>query len=287
MRVIVWGLPLHSHTHSYVHNAFFRASKYMGLETLWLHNDLKSNEILRSDDVVISCGIEDNNLHLKHGVRYVLHNSDREDLRSEKYLNLQVYTHDVLERKVESYGNLTFWQNDNRTLYQPWATDLLPNEIEKLEPAVSADSKDVFWIGSIMDGVHGNQEEISQYASVCQLNKINFKLGRGASVEQNVDAIRQSRHSVAIQGKWQVDKGYIPCRIFKNISYGCWTFTNSKNVSDLLGINYHANLDEMFEQAEKHNVNPDMNRIREKMSLISKQHTYVNRLKTILDHIRE
>ena len=35
-QVVIWGYPLHSHTHSYIHNGFFRAFKHLGYKTLWL-----------------------------------------------------------------------------------------------------------------------------------------------------------------------------------------------------------------------------------------------------------
>jgi hypothetical protein len=65
MKIIVWGLPLHSHTHSYIHHAFARASMAMGYETCWVENSEKSNEIVRHDDIVISCGVADSFLSYK------------------------------------------------------------------------------------------------------------------------------------------------------------------------------------------------------------------------------
>ena len=38
-KVIVWGYPLHSHTHSYVHDAYVKTFKYLGYETYWFHDD--------------------------------------------------------------------------------------------------------------------------------------------------------------------------------------------------------------------------------------------------------
>ena len=38
MKICIWGHPLHSHTHSYIHAAFFKAFKALGHETYWLKN---------------------------------------------------------------------------------------------------------------------------------------------------------------------------------------------------------------------------------------------------------
>ena len=287
MRLIVWGLPLHSHTHSYIHQAFSRAANYMNFETHWISNDLRSNDLLRKGDIVICCGVEDDKLLPKNGVNYVLHNSSRDDLRQESYINLQVYTHDVLKRETENWGDLTFWQKDNRTLYQPWATDLLPQEIEKIQPFYANRSlQDVIWVGSIMTGIHGNYDEILSYASFCEKNNINFKHVRGVSIEENISLLRKSRHSIAIQGKWQVENGYVPCRIFKNISYGCLTFTNSKVVSDLLNLPHFNNMEDMFFAAESHLLNPKKNELNDVIQTVKKNHTYINRLQNIIECIK-
>ena len=35
-KVIIWGLEPNSHTHSYIHESFFRAFQYLGYETYWV-----------------------------------------------------------------------------------------------------------------------------------------------------------------------------------------------------------------------------------------------------------
>ena len=34
-KIILWGHKLHSHTHSYIHNAYVVAFKYLGFDTFW------------------------------------------------------------------------------------------------------------------------------------------------------------------------------------------------------------------------------------------------------------
>ena len=38
-KVIIWGHPLHSHTHSYIHEAYYRAFKYLGYDVYWFHDN--------------------------------------------------------------------------------------------------------------------------------------------------------------------------------------------------------------------------------------------------------
>ena len=39
-KIIIWGHPLHSHTHSYIHNGFFIAFKELGYDTYWFHDNM-------------------------------------------------------------------------------------------------------------------------------------------------------------------------------------------------------------------------------------------------------
>ena len=36
-KVIIWGHELHNHTHSYIHNAFYRTFKYLGYNVYWFN----------------------------------------------------------------------------------------------------------------------------------------------------------------------------------------------------------------------------------------------------------
>jgi len=37
-KVIIWGFPLHTHTHSYVHYGWYKAFQHLGYETYWFHD---------------------------------------------------------------------------------------------------------------------------------------------------------------------------------------------------------------------------------------------------------
>ena len=40
MKVIIWGhYPLHSSTHGYIHDVYFKAFKYLGHDVQWVAND--------------------------------------------------------------------------------------------------------------------------------------------------------------------------------------------------------------------------------------------------------
>ena len=38
-KIVVWGFPLHSHTHSYIHACWIRTFEALGKEVHWFHDD--------------------------------------------------------------------------------------------------------------------------------------------------------------------------------------------------------------------------------------------------------
>jgi len=60
-----------------------------------------------------------------------------------------------------------------------------------------------------------------------------LKLLTQVTDEENVDAVRKSRIAPAFTGNWQVEKNYLPCRVFKNVSYGQVALTNVPKFREL------------------------------------------------------
>ena len=76
--------------------------------------------------------------------------------------------------------------------------------------------------------------------------------------------------------------GYIPCRIFKNISYGQVGATNSKAVFDLFeeGMVYCPDTYELFGAAQANMDNWDL--IEFQMNEVKEHHTFINRCQSLL-----
>ena len=39
MKIVIWGYPLNSRTHSYIHSSFYKAFKHLGHDVYWFHDD--------------------------------------------------------------------------------------------------------------------------------------------------------------------------------------------------------------------------------------------------------
>lgn len=298
MKIIIWGHPLGSHTHSYIHYGYEKAFKQILGEdnVIWLDNthdqNIKLSCVQDLDDIIFFTeGQVDSHIPLIKNAKYVLHNCNTEKYQNfdAQILNLQVYTHDVLKRKVQSiseFDKVHWWEESTKTLYQPWATDLLPNEFNFKDPFKYEGAKKptwVNWIGTIWDGQFGNINEISRVAYYLQKKGYDFKVYSRVSNEKNRELTLNSMFAPAIQGPWQVEKGYIPCRIFKNISYGQLGVTNNPTVKELIpNCLYSSNIEELCDMAYYAWQKGPQNIILEQMKQIQMHHTYINRANNIL-----
>ena len=90
-----------------------------------------------------------------------------------------------------------------------------------------------------------------------------------------------------LRGSWHIDCGYLPCRIFKNLSYGRITGTNSENVKIKLGdhVVFDSNLEILFEKLLESENTKSISDFQKTMSYIKDEHTFVNRINNILKFI--
>lgn len=251
-KIVIWGLRKKYHTHRHIHKAFYENAKKLGYQTLWMEDEKENQKDIHPGDLVISAEVggrmipekfkfEDYNLPIRDDIFYCLHNFKdifKKRLNPKNYINLQVYHDVVLEiTGIEKWNPATYFDKKTRTLYQPWGTDLLPEEFK--EPVFNRNSL-VFWIGSIWTDKlnRGNIDAIRRLKDVLKKNKLKFLNLRFIPDWLNIFLIRKSRLAPAIAGKFQVDVNYLPCRMFKNISYGQLGITNVRKFKDILGDSF-------------------------------------------------
>jgi hypothetical protein len=291
MKVIIWGHPLHSHTHSYIHQAFYKAFLSMGFETYWMPDKpVNSGEF--SDCLFLTEGQADKDIPLKADCKYILHNCDNSRYIPSKVI-LQVYTHDVRDRAkdnitYEKLSTCTYVERPNDggvVLYQPWATDLLAGEIDMSKAAYrSVGSRAINWVGTIGGGEFGNVTELDGFRRACSERGYVFNHYSHVDDSAHRSLIESSYLAPAIVGPWQKEKGYIPCRIFKNISYGQLGLTNSESVNEIMEgkVIYNSDTYQLFHDAEAKKESRLLDTI-DAMRLVASKHTYVNRIRTILN----
>ncbi len=293
-KVVLWGHKIHSHTHSYIHWGYERAFKQMGYKVYWFDNSDWQRKNLKNFDfsgaLFITEGQVDKNMPLIDDAFYILHNctSKRyEQLKQQKKaIIMQVYTHDCIGRVLEKMDDFILYNIGEQIIYMPWATDLLPDEIEAMKAKVtrSTKSKDIYFVGTVGGGEFGNLPAVNAFRGAAQRRGFNFKSKRNVSMDENIRLTQSSYMAPALQGKWQVKQGYIPCRIFKNISYGKIGITNSKTVNDLFAgkLVYDADSKVLFEKAHERLQTMDIQELFSLMDVVKNKHTYLNRIESLL-----
>ncbi len=293
--IIIWGHPLHSHTHSYIHNAFYRAFLHMGYNTCWFDDMSDVSGFDFTDSLFLTEGQVCAKMPIIKGCTYILHNCYDADMwatiheQQINHLKLQVYTDDVLNHAAADPANVKMLEpciyHDavGRMLYMPWATDLMPHEISL--DIRTEHTNAVWWVGSMGEGQFGNMNELNGFMAACKDNGIEFKHANNLSIEENRQKIAESYMSPAIVGTWQREKGYVPCRIFKNISYSQFGITNSARVQELFEnrLVYSDNEYDLFEKTmERRNQPNHQPELTELIEHVRDRHTYINRINTLL-----
>lgn len=289
-KAIVWGCRLHQHTNSYVYAAFHKAFQAMGFEAYLLYPNSDVSGMDFANTLFLTEGQHDANIPLRNDCKYILHNCCSPkygDIRPENKLALQVYTDDApFKWHAEKIGGGAYYLKDGRCLFQPWATDLLPAEIN-LDWANIPRTKEVHWVGTIGPGEFGNINEIETFKTRAASKGVGFHYHPpgSSSFEENKGLVQASYVAPAIHGTWQAKQGYIACRVFKNISYGQAGATNSKAAWELFdgAIAYSADTAELFDEAER--AASDRKSIRDMMRIVQEKHTYINRIERILSVI--
>ena len=294
IKFIVWGLELHIDTHSYIHYGYHRAALQLGWDSEWVTDTIENQQKYATTDgyLFLTVGHACTYIPINPNAFYILHNCVMDQFDSIPYkIVLQVYTKDIHTRNVVELRehSYEFWQEDGNVLYAPWATDLLPHEIdeniEKVTCGVIPGNKpDAIFLGTVWDGVFGNINELNRFKESMNSQGLHFIFTTSADQQESIRLIQEYRFAPTIVGTWQKEKGYIPCRIFKTISYGQMGITNSIESFRVVGNHavYHEDECQLAKDAVANRSSYSIDQQVDAMKYVRDHHTYINRLQTIL-----
>ena len=287
-KIIIWGLKDSSSTHSHIHNAFFRAFKYLKYDTYWIN---KKNEYKGEikDALILYSGLCDEEPPIKDSCFYLLHNVT---LKTKNFTVFQVYTTDCIGRDKETELKYHYYNND--IIYFYWGTNLLPNEIENNIKNIylinNDNNKNCHHVGTLSGDWKKPYDIFSNHLK--SKYNIDFKSRENIKDTEMIKFIQDAHIVPALQFKWQVDKEYIPCRIFKNISYGKMGITNNSAVNNIFDnkLIYDKDLEKLADKCMVFYNKPkklQIERIVELMKIVKKNHTYISKINLILDFLKK
>lgn len=309
-QIIIWGHYLHSHTHSYIHNAFYKSFRYLGYDTYWFDDNTDVSQFNFENSLFISEHQVDYNIPKRDDCLYFIHFIDKAryaDVPVSNIINLKCAFRDT-KRDIKSKicnnvvpvnnNNLEFYTtiDDILVYYMLWGTDLLPyeiqNNIDNIKNIQKKRTRTINFIGTLTEPFHilylfcnKNNIQFNKYGATFNINNKNNK-----SVEDNVNLIQESYIAPSFQNQLQVKDSYIPCRIFKNISYGRMSATNNHIVYSLFNnkIIYDSDINncilksinfESLDESERVNIISDL------MYFVKDNHTFVNRINIMKEFI--
>ena len=293
-KVIVWGHKLSGNTYVYIQSSFFKAFQSLGYET-YFFDDSDASKLLNfnfENSLFITEDQAQNNIPLIKSSKYILHHVNAEKyLKNDlSFINFSNYQKSCENGESPAHpGNsvikvddCAFWDEKSKTLYQPWATDLLPNEIDvnnfvRFDPT----KKKIHYIGGIYDH---NRENMERFGRAAREHNIKFVTGKNIGIKRSHKLVRNSYISVDIRGPWHIECGYLPCRVFKNISYGKFIGVNSENIHNILGdfVAYHPDASKLFDVTVDAYRNMKQKTMQDAMQYVKDKHTYVNRIHNLL-----
>jgi hypothetical protein len=320
-KVIIWGYPLHSHTHSFVHYGWVKGFKYLNYETFWFHDEEYPTDFDYNNCLFITEGYADKNIPIVHTSTYFVHYAidpmkyynKVKRLIDMRFLmdsvNNYAYNYTLNKDECLKISNCTYYEKlrnnqgitkyhlnptemDYECIYTCWATDLLPHEI-KYENMFHERENKIYWYATAN---HTDTEEIKRFYEECQKNNIEWiennsrkTLVSSEIVQENImksymspDIRSDSKNEISRYDFLHKTNGYIPCRLFKNISYGQLGITNSKHAYELLeeSVIYNSDESQLFYDALTEMKNYEL--IKKQMDIVRKKHTFINRINDVI-----
>jgi len=315
-KVIIWGHPLYSHTHSYVHSSYYKTAMSMGYETYWFHDNEYPKDFNYSDCIFITEGFADKNIPLNNtSVYFVMYCPSPKkylDAGVKRYIDVRCaaknhkdHIHDYsldktiaqkvgpccyftpkTNNKIHIKNNyVDYIIDDFDKFYLSWATNLLPSEFN-LNDVYHQRQNAIYFCGSLSEsGICENLSAWTQFINECKKHNIQFHHNdpwKNPLSDQKVkELVQQSILGIDIRGPEHVRTGTITCRIFKNISYGHLGLTNSQEIYNEMEGHciYNDNPSELFHIGmEKRN---DYDFIKKSMLYVKENHTYINRINSL------
>jgi len=300
-KIIIWGHKLHSHTHSYIHAGYNEAFKYLGYDCYWFDNnddvsnfDFSNSLFITEHQVYEKIPLRDDCLYFSHFISTNIF----DNLPNENIIELKCAYRDFSEDiEIIPIENHTFvgLGLKYKIFYTIWATDLLPEEVQKnidnLDNILRKREKNLYFIGSVYNIISKINDFCKKY-SICYKRlgaAFDVNSEYNCSKEMNQDLIQKSYLAPAFLVEEHIEKNYVNCRTFKNISYGRMVLTNSKFINDLFFDNkliYDEDIEKCFDLGIEFEDNANkLNVIKELMELVRDNHTYKNRVNSIIKFV--
>ena len=230
-RIVIWGLKGVYNSFTYIWNAYYNAFRRCngGEDTYWVADVAGNAAVIVPNTLIMVWEGACRNLPIRDDCFYITHGEVPEFKDIKHRLCLMSYqTMRYPQEGLIKLEEACYFYKPWNMLYQPWGTNLEPLEFQ--EPIFNNKSEVVNWVGSVWsdsaDPLGGNAKAIVSLVFALTKHKLKFIQKTGTSFEDNTKFVRESRIAPAVAGERHVLENYLPCRFFKNVSYGQLGFSN-------------------------------------------------------------
>jgi len=274
--VVVWGLK--SPTNScqrHVHRHIYETAIKIGCKSLWCDDTVKNNDLILNGSLIISSVESTKNLKYKNQNQYAAFHTGPSVPGFLNFIHLRVYGDSNIDPVVH-WNSTTMFNKEGHMLSLSFGTDLLP---EEFLPPIFCPSSIVNWVGSVWqdENGHGNLAQMVEFEKCLKNRNLEFKTYRQLSDKENSERVRESRIAPQISGQFQT-AAMMPCRIWKNISYGQLGATTSAKSVEIFGedIIYSPVIEEVIDRALSIGPKEYKEMTLRQQEIVAKEHTYLD-----------
>jgi hypothetical protein len=230
LKVVIWGLPLYSHTHSFIHASFYKAFQHLGHETYWFHsgNHPDPSVFDYSNCLFFSEGFADEGIPLNDTSTYFVHNSVDPskyvnkglrlvDIRfNVKEINDLNYSFVLDKTKLKNIDSVTLYDanaddtvladekkkgvSGYEAVYMMWATNLLPEEFNFEDRFLKRDNK-FYFVGTLGGSPALEMQKVVTTLQQLNIEFVNFNPWQTPlNFEQNMELMKKSVISLDVRG---------------------------------------------------------------------------------------
>ena len=314
-KVIIWGHPLYSHTHSFVHDAYYRAFKSMGYDVYWFHDEEYPEDFDFTNCLFIGEGFADKKIPINDSSCYMIMYcpSPKKYEGAGRYIDIRmtavnfkdhIQEYSVDKSALTKLGPACYYDpktsnkvrvkndyvdyeiDDYDKVYISWATNLLPDEFEEEDIYLERENC-IYFFGTISpSGICENYSNWKPFLEACSSSGIKFAHSdpwrSPKSMAEVIITTQKSLLGIDIRGPQHLKQELLTCRVFKNMSYGHLGLTNSKAVYEELDGNciYNEDTRQLFYDGMENRENYKL--IRDGMNYVKENHTFINRISSLL-----
>ncbi len=286
--VVVWGLrESTTSTQRHVHRHMYDTLRKIGVPAVWCENENGLNSQVPDGSLVITSEQCCSQIQYRKSNWYALFHTVHHIAECRNYVMLRVYGDSEPGEGVEHWSKTAMFHKASHKLWQTYGTDLLP---EEFQPPVFCSSNVMNWVGSIWEDKkgHGNIRNIENLKKALERHGLRFIHHQDVSDEVNMAKVRESRIAPAIGGHTQMAE-MMPCRIWKNISYGQLGVTNLARSVEVFGsdIVYSPDLFELVDLAMSVGEEEYRERTARQQEIVAAGHTYLDWLYNVVRALEE